>query len=115
MLSEKALTTGQVADYCRVSHTTVHKWIEGGDLKAYRIPSGHHRILRSNFREFLEHRGMPLDESFFGEAEHSSGKGRPPHGGFPSYADRPVVQQRRLQNRWCPFGQHLNRVVSHSY
>jgi excisionase family DNA binding protein len=64
MLNEKALTTGQVADYCHVSQATVLKWIKNGDLKAYQIPSGYHRILGSDFREFLEDRGMPIDEAF---------------------------------------------------
>jgi len=67
MPTKKALTTGKVAAYCHVSHMTVLNWIKKGELKAYRIPSGHHRILRSDFREFLEHRGMPVDEAFFDE------------------------------------------------
>jgi excisionase family DNA binding protein len=68
MLNEKALTTGQVADYCHVSQVTVLKWIKKGDLKAYQIPSGHHRILESDLKEFLEQRGMAVDEAFFGKA-----------------------------------------------
>jgi excisionase family DNA binding protein len=74
MPSEKALTTSQVAGYCHVSRMTVLKWIKEGDLKAYRIPSGRYRIPKSDLREFLEHREMPVDEAFFGEAGHSPEK-----------------------------------------
>jgi excisionase family DNA binding protein len=75
MSNKKALTTGQVAAYCHVSHVTVLKWIKNGELNAYRLPSGHHRILRSDFREFLEHTGMPIDEAFFGGAESEGTRG----------------------------------------
>lgn len=73
--NKKALTTGQVAAYCHVSHVTVLKWIKNGELNAYRLPSGHHRILISDFREFLERQGMPIDEAFFGRLESGKTKG----------------------------------------
>jgi excisionase family DNA binding protein len=72
MPKEKALTTGQVANYCHVSYLTVLKWIREGDLKAYQLPSGHHRIPETGFREFLEQQRMPVDEAFFGETGKDS-------------------------------------------
>jgi len=62
------LSTGDVADYCQVSITTVLRWIRRGHLLAYTHPDGHHRILRSEFKAFLERNGMPIDERFFARA-----------------------------------------------
>jgi len=67
MRKEEHLTTGQICAYCHVSHVTVLKWIKEGRLKAYTIPSGHSRVQRSDFREFLVQYQMPIDEAFFGE------------------------------------------------
>ncbi len=59
------LTTGTVARYCEVSTNAVKKWIRQGDLAAFQTPGGHFRVTRENFRRFLVHHGMPLDEDFF--------------------------------------------------
>ena len=67
MRNQKPLTTGQIAAYCHVSHVTVLKWIKEGRLKAYTIPSGHYRIEKQNFHEFLVQHKMPVDEAFFAE------------------------------------------------
>jgi excisionase family DNA binding protein len=67
MKNQKPLTTGQVAAYCHVSHVTVLKWIKEGRLKAYTIPSGHYRIQKQDFHEFLIQHKMPVDEAFFAE------------------------------------------------
>jgi len=58
---ESPFTTSQVARICKVSPSTVIKWVDGGLLKGYRIPgSRHRRILRECLIEFLEEHGMPL-------------------------------------------------------
>jgi excisionase family DNA binding protein len=67
MRNQKPLTTGQIAAYCHVSHVTVLKWIKEGRLKAYTIPSGHYRIQKQDFHEFLVQHKMPVDEAFFAE------------------------------------------------
>ena len=67
MRNQKPLTTGQIATYCHVSHVTVLKWIKEGRLKAYTIPSGHYRIQKQDFHEFLVQHKMPVDEAFFAE------------------------------------------------
>jgi len=64
---EKHLTTGQISAYCHVSHVTVLKWIKEGRLKAYTIPSGHYRVQKADFRDFLIQHKMPFNEEFFGE------------------------------------------------
>jgi excisionase family DNA binding protein len=67
MSNQKPLTTGQIAAYCHVSHVTVLKWIKEGRLRAYTIPSGHYRIEKQDFHEFLVQHKMPVDEAFFAE------------------------------------------------
>jgi two-component system response regulator VicR len=67
MRNQKPLTTGQVSAYCHVSHVTVLKWIKEGRLKAYTIPSGHYRIQKQDFHDFLVKHKMPVDEAFFAE------------------------------------------------
>lgn len=59
------LTTGIIADYCRVTHKTVLKWIRDGWLKGYKLPSGHYRIFVEDFRSFLNDYNMPIFENFF--------------------------------------------------
>jgi excisionase family DNA binding protein len=66
MRKEKPLTTGQISAYCHVSYVTVLKWIKEGRLKAYTIPSGHYRVQKSDFHDFLLQYKMPVDEEFFG-------------------------------------------------
>jgi len=61
------LTTGDVAKYCHVSIPTVYGWIKQGHLASYTLPNGHHRILPSEFRAFLERHGMPVQEGFFSD------------------------------------------------
>jgi len=67
MRNKKPLTTGQIAAYCHVSHVTVLKWIKEGRLKAYTIPSGHYRIQKQDFHDFLVQHKMPVEEAFFAE------------------------------------------------
>jgi len=46
------LTTGVVARHCGVSKVTVLRWIEKGNLTAFRLPGGQNRILRDDFYSF---------------------------------------------------------------
>lgn len=54
------LTSRDIATYCQVSKSTVLEWIKSGRLKAFRLPSGHYRIDKKDFREFLEKWNMPI-------------------------------------------------------
>ena len=47
-----------IAGNCMVSQTTVRRWIENGQLRASRLPSGHYRINRMDYRRFLEEYGF---------------------------------------------------------
>jgi len=62
---QKRIKIKDVADYCMVSKTTVRRWIESGKLRAIRLPSGHYRINRVDYRSFLETCAFPLKEATF--------------------------------------------------
>jgi len=66
-MNDKLLTTSEVASYCQVTNDGVVKWIKAKKLRAYSTPGGHYRIRRSDFKEFLERFGMPVDHEFFAE------------------------------------------------
>ena len=54
------LTSKDIADYCQVSKSTVLEWIKSDRLKAFRLPSGHYRIDKKDFKDFLEKFSMPI-------------------------------------------------------
>ena len=56
------ITPSTVADYCQVSKSTALKWIRGGKLKAFKLPSSHYRIKKEDFRDFLERYHIPVEE-----------------------------------------------------
>lgn len=66
-MNDRLLTTSEVAAYCQVTNDGVVKWIKAKKLRAYSTPGGHYRIRKSDFREFLERFGMPVDQKFFAE------------------------------------------------
>jgi excisionase family DNA binding protein len=59
------LTVKVAAEYCQVSKSTVLKWIKDGKLQAFKLPGGHYRIDREDFRDFLERWDMPIKEWLF--------------------------------------------------
>jgi len=69
------LTSRDIAEYCQVSKGTVLEWIKSGKLKAFSLPSGHYRIDKRDFKEFLERWTIPLKGWLFGnENEKKGGK-----------------------------------------
>jgi excisionase family DNA binding protein len=70
MASQDILTTADIARYCRVTPEGVVKWIHAEKLKAYSTPGGHYRVLKHDFRDFLERFGMPVDREFFAAEHH---------------------------------------------
>ena len=59
------LSVQQVADYLEVSKQAVNKWINDGNFKAYRLPSGRIKILRSDFLNYLKKNNLYVDDNFF--------------------------------------------------
>lgn len=54
------LTTGVVARHCGVSKVTVLRWIEKGDMAAFKLPGGQNRIHREDFLTFAAKHKIPL-------------------------------------------------------
>ena len=57
------VSVGFIAKHCGVSNTTVLRWINTGQLPAFKLPGGHFRIERTNFTKFLEMYHMPVRTS----------------------------------------------------
>jgi len=71
----RPLSPSIVAMYCQVSKSTVLKWIKDGELQAFRLPSGHYRVDKEDFRGFLKRYNMPIKEELFGsESKKEGGK-----------------------------------------
>lgn len=65
MKAKKVLTSGEVARLCNVNFRTVLRWIERGDLAAYKLPGrGDNRVRREDFLEFVAKNQMPVPEEF---------------------------------------------------
>jgi excisionase family DNA binding protein len=59
MANNEHLSLGRVAKRCNVSRTTVYRWIIGGHMKAYALPSGHFRVKPEDLEEFCRSFGIP--------------------------------------------------------
>jgi excisionase family DNA binding protein len=59
------ISVGFIAKYCGVSNTTVLRWINTGQLLAFKLPGGHFRIERTNFSKFLNKYNMPVRNNYF--------------------------------------------------
>lgn len=68
MRRERFLSTGDIAHYCEVTPTAVLKCLDSVRSPVFNIPGGHYRILRTDFRAFLQRHGMFMNEGFFGKA-----------------------------------------------
>lgn len=65
MNRKSVLTTGEVAKHCAVHFRTVLRWIERGELRAYKLPGrGDNRIRIEDFLEFLMENKMPVPAEF---------------------------------------------------
>ena len=59
-LENVRLTTQDIASYCQVTKSTVLVWISSGKLKAFRLPKGHYRIDKQDFKDFLVKWNIPV-------------------------------------------------------
>jgi excisionase family DNA binding protein len=57
---QEYLTTGVTARYCGVSKVTVLRWIEKGELKAFKLPGGQNRIHQDDFYAFATKHNIPI-------------------------------------------------------
>lgn len=63
-LSSRVFTTGEIAKFCDVNVRTVIRWIDRGQLTAYRLPAGDNRISSESFLTFLRQHNMPIPGEF---------------------------------------------------
>jgi two-component system, OmpR family, response regulator VicR len=54
------LTSGAVARHCGVSKVTVLRWIEKGNVTAFKLPGGQNRISQDDFFAFANKHGIPI-------------------------------------------------------
>jgi excisionase family DNA binding protein len=52
------ISVGFIAKRCGVSNTTVLRWIDTGQLPAFRLPSGHYRVGSRDFSDFFSRFSM---------------------------------------------------------
>ncbi len=65
--SPRVLSSGEVARFCGVHFRTVIRWIEKGNLKAYKLPGrGNNRIEEQDFIDFLKRNDLPIPQEFQG-------------------------------------------------
>ncbi len=67
---KKYYTTGDIAKYCEVDINTVKHWIRGGVLNGFKTPTGHFKITREVFIEFIKGHGFIYDAGFFGDSSN---------------------------------------------
>ena len=67
MEQKRTLTTGDIAKYCGVHFRTVIRWVERGQLKAYKLPGrGDNRVQLRDFLAFLKAHKMPIPKELQG-------------------------------------------------
>ncbi len=65
-MHKKYFTTGEIARYCEVDINTVKNWIKANGLEGFKTPSGHFRVARKAFIDFINKQGFTFDPKFFG-------------------------------------------------
>ncbi|MFQ6677196.1 MAG: response regulator [Fidelibacterota bacterium] len=66
-MHKKYFTTGEIARYCEVDINTVKNWIKANDLEGFKTPSGHFRVARKAFIDFIKKQGFTFDPKYFGD------------------------------------------------
>ncbi|MHC5039149.1 MAG: helix-turn-helix domain-containing protein [Planctomycetota bacterium] len=59
-MENSTYTSGEVAQMCGVSKTTVVRWIREGRIAAYLTPGGHRRVPAIALHTFMKAYGMPI-------------------------------------------------------
>jgi excisionase family DNA binding protein len=61
------ITTSKAAKICGVARTTISKWIDKGELKAFVTPGGHRKIAEQDLEDFLRKNGNRPSSKFRGK------------------------------------------------
>jgi excisionase family DNA binding protein len=60
-VEETYYTLSEIAEKLKVSYRTVYRWVQAGDLAAYKL-KGEYRVADRDLNEFLEERRTPRSE-----------------------------------------------------
>jgi excisionase family DNA binding protein len=60
-VTDRFLTTGEVAQYCQVSPVTIFRWIKEGKMPAHSTAGGHYRVRATDLLAFLARHSIPVD------------------------------------------------------
>jgi len=61
-MAQDVLSTYQVANICKVHHTTVIKWMNDGVLTGYTTPGGHRRVYIHDVLDFMKKYKIPIPQ-----------------------------------------------------
>jgi excisionase family DNA binding protein len=59
-MRERIYTSHEVSSLLQMNPTTVIRWIDQGQIKAYRTPGGHRRVCERDLLAFLKSYNMPI-------------------------------------------------------
>jgi excisionase family DNA binding protein len=91
---DRWFTTTEAAKLCGLSHMTVIRRFDSGDIKGFRVPgSRFRRIPRENLVEFAERHGIPLSDTLDGGATNPDANGP---AGAPGRRVLIVEDERRM-------------------
>jgi excisionase family DNA binding protein len=62
-MAKNFYTTGEVAELCNVSPTTIFRAVVNNHIKAATTPGGHFRIARADLETFLKKNNIPFPET----------------------------------------------------
>jgi excisionase family DNA binding protein len=65
-MSERVFSSHEVGALLQANPSTVIRWIDSGQLKAYRTPGGHRRVRERDLVAFLRAFGMPIPSELGG-------------------------------------------------
>ncbi len=60
IIEKDVLTTFEAAEICNSSLNSIKRWIQSGEIDAYRTPGGHYRICRDDLKKFLIRNNIPF-------------------------------------------------------
>ena len=60
MQDKRTFSTLEISRVCEVDPVTVARWCDQGQLRCFRTPGGHRRVVREDLLQFLRRHGVPL-------------------------------------------------------
>lgn len=66
-MGEHIFSSHEVGALLQANPSTVIRWIDSGQLKAYRTPGGHRRVRQRDLLSFLRTYGMPIPSELLGK------------------------------------------------